>query len=104
MLIFLAAFLPTLLPIFSSRAALELESLVLRHQNGRAATFREKAAQVDSAGPSVGGPAVRPLERLTLRTGYHSTRNRHCLASQELSSLLNLENPTWQDDITQTLD
>ena len=103
MLIFLAAFLPTLLPIFSSRAALELENLVLRHQNGRAAAFREKAAQVDSAGPSVVGPAVRPLERLTLRTGYRSTRDRHCLASQELSSLLNLENPTWQDDITQTL-
>src|SRR5437660_2562647 len=71
MLIFLAAFLPTL--------------------------FREKAAQVDSAGPSVVGLAVRHLERLALCAGYRSTRDRHCLASQELSSLLDLESPTWQD-------
>jgi len=62
MLIFLAAFLPTLLPIFSSRAAFELENLVLRRKNGRAATFREKAARVDSAGPFVVGLAVRPSQ------------------------------------------
>ena len=34
MLIFLAAFLPTLFSIFRSRAALELENLALRHQIG----------------------------------------------------------------------
>jgi hypothetical protein len=45
--------------------------------------------------PLVVGLAARHLERLALRAGYRSTRDRH-----ELSFLLDLENPTWQDGKT----
>jgi putative transposase len=35
--------------------------------------------------------SVPPLERLALRAGYRSTRDRHCLASCRLSFILDLE-------------
>src|SRR5579864_7190039 len=50
MLIFLAAFLPTVFSIFRSRAALELENLALRHQIGvlqRSARKRPRLTPVD---------------------------------------------------------
>ena len=50
MLIFVAAFLPTVFSIFRSRAALELENLALRHQIGvlqRSARKRPRLTPVD---------------------------------------------------------
>ena len=50
MLIFVAAFLPTVFSIFRSRAALELENLALRHQIGvlqRSARKRPRLTSVD---------------------------------------------------------
>src|SRR5438105_13517076 len=97
MLIFLAAFLPTLFSIFRSRAALELENLALRHQIGVLQRSVRKR------------PRLTPLDRLlwvwlfAIWSDWRSAlaivqpRDCHCLASQELSPLLALEGPTWQD-------
>src|SRR3984893_16110591 len=59
--------------------------------NRRASALRKKALQVDSTGPSIVGLAVAHLERLALGAGHRSTRDGHCLASQEVPSLLGVE-------------
>ena len=75
-----------------SRAAVELENVALRHQNGvpqRPAAKRLKLT-VDLSRPS--------LARLALGVGHRQTRNGPGLASGRLSTALDLEGaarPTW---------
>src|ERR1700736_1338918 len=60
--------------------------------NQRASALRKQALQVDSTGPSIVGLAVAHLERLALGAGHRQARNGHCLAPQEVPSLLGMEN------------
>src|SRR5436853_951863 len=59
--------------------------------NRRAAEVRKKAPQIDLQGPPVVDVSVPPVERLALRAGHRSTRDRPCLASCRLSFVLDLE-------------
>jgi hypothetical protein len=93
MLISLTTLLTNLSSIFHSRAALQLENLDLRHQVG----VLKRSPKIDSSGPPIMGLAVPHLERLALGAGHRPTRNGRGLASQGLSSFLDLEGTNFQD-------
>ena len=57
----------------------------------RASAIREKTPFIDFRGPPIMGLAVPPMERLTLGAGHRQARNGRGLASQGLSSFLDLE-------------
>jgi hypothetical protein len=57
----------------------------------RASAMRKKSPKIDSSGPPIMGLAVPHLERLALGAGHHPARNGRGLASQGLSSFLDLE-------------
>jgi hypothetical protein len=97
MLISLTTLLTNLSSSFYSRAALQLENLALRHQIGvlqRCIRNRPKLTLVDRL---FMGLAVPHLERLALGAGHHPARNGGGLASQGLSSFLDLEGTNFQD-------
>src|SRR5215470_4151862 len=86
--VFLTTLLAILPSIPPSRAAVELENVALRHQNGvpqRPAAKRLKLT-VDLSRPS--------LARLALGVGHRQTRNGPGLASGRLSTVLDLEGAT----------
>ena len=87
MLISLTTLFTNLSSIFHSRAALQLENLALRHQIGvLQRSVRNR--------PPIMGLAVPHLERLALGAGHRPARNGRGLASQGLSSFLDLEGTT----------
>src|SRR5882672_6214246 len=77
---------------FKSRAALHVENLA---PTRRSAALRE-AAETDSARSTPLGMALPALERLAICSGHRQTRHRDCLAPQELSAVLGLEDPARQ--------
>jgi hypothetical protein len=56
--------------------------------NRRASEVRGKTAEIDSSGPPVVDLPVPPLARLALGAGHRQARNSHCLASCQLSAVL----------------
>ena len=83
MLISLTTLFTNLSSIFHSRAALQLENLALRRQIG--------VLQRSVRNRPIMGLAVPHLERLALGAGHRPARNGRGLASQGLSSFLDLE-------------
>jgi hypothetical protein len=78
---------------FKSRAALQLENLALRHQLGvlQRSVKRPKLAPADRI---LWGLAVRGVERLAVCSNHRQAEHCHCLAPQELQSVLDLESPS----------
>ena len=58
--------------------------------NRRASAIHKKSPKIDSSGPPIMGLAVPHLERLALSVGHRPARNGRGLASQGLSSFLDL--------------
>ena len=88
--ILVATLLATLLSIFDSRAALELENLA-PPSDRCASSVREKAPEIDRREPPVVRMSGPPLARLTLGAGYRQARDRRGLALCRLSPALDLE-------------
>ena len=92
MLISFTTLLVTLSSIFRSRAALELENLALRHQIGVLQRSARKRPRL-TAGNRLLWVLLSRMEQLALPHWLLFSQTRRCLASQGLSSLLDLENP-----------
>jgi hypothetical protein len=72
---------------FKSRAALQLENLALRHQLWCSPALRE-AASTGAARSTPMGMAVRGVERLAVCSDPRHIQHGHCLAPQELPSVV----------------
>src|SRR5712691_2477486 len=93
--ILLSAVLSTLGSMFLSRAVVELEHMALRHQIGVLKALCEETAEADSRRPSVVGVPLPGLGPLAFGAGHRQARGGDRLASQGISSLLDLEDPAW---------
>jgi hypothetical protein len=72
--------------------SLEVPPRFITPPTRRSASVREEAA-VDRVRPVAVGLAEPSLGRLAVRSGNRETRNGHCLASQGLPAVLDLEGP-----------